>query len=204
VTGCFFGVARLGVVQTLHPCPAIAPSVGLNAKVQKVGMMTRFSVALLFAICSPSIALAGATITSADTGYSVAFPVQPKKGLTTDKGVNLVLYLVRDGDNIFASQEGFYPEIKDVQAELETDLANFVKQLDAEITSRQNADFITTAGTTLPARRFSFEGTKFAGKGIAVASGRCTCIIMVAATSVKPNGKNALNEKFLSSFKIDR
>jgi hypothetical protein len=204
VTGCFFGVARLGVVRTLHPCPAIAPSVGLNAKVRKVGMMTRFSVVLLCAIFSPSIAVAGATITSADTGYSVTFPVQPKKELSTDKGVNLALYLVRVGDNIFASQEGFYPAIKDVQVELETDLANFVKQLDSEITSRRNADFITTAGTTLPARQFSFEGTRFAGKGIAIASNRCSCIIMVAGTSVKPNGINALNEKFLASFKIDK
>ena len=167
-------------------------------------MMTRFGLVLLCAMLSPSVAFAGATITSADTGYSVTFPVQPRKELTTEKGVNLALYLVRDGDNIFASQEGFYPEIKDVQVELETDLANFVKQLDSEITSKRNADFITTAGTTLPARQFSFGGTKFAGKGIAVASGRCTCIIMVAATSIKPNGKNAPNEKFLSSFKIDK
>jgi hypothetical protein len=167
-------------------------------------MMTRFGLVLVFAIFSPSIALAGATITSADTGYSVTFPVQPKKELETEKGVNLARYLVRDGDNIFASQEGFYPAIKDVQAELETDLANFVKQLDAELTSKGNADFITTAGTTLPARHFSFDGPKFAGKGIAVSSSRCTCIIMVAAASVKPNGKNALNEKFLSSFKIDK
>jgi len=45
-------------------------------------------------------------------------PSNPRKELSTEKGVNLVLYLVRDGDNIFASQEGFYPEIKDVQAEL--------------------------------------------------------------------------------------
>ena len=167
-------------------------------------MMTRFGLVLLYAIFSPSIAVAGATITSADTGYSVTFPVQPKKELSTEKGVNLALYLVRVGDNIFASQEGFYPEIKDVQAELEADLANLVKQLDAEVTSKRNADFITTAGTPLPARQFTFEGTKFAGKGIAVASGRCTCIILVAATSVKPNGKNAPNEKFLSSFKVDK
>jgi hypothetical protein len=167
-------------------------------------MMTRFGLVLLYAILSPSVAVAGATITSADTGYSVTFPVQPRKTLTKEKGVSLALYLVRDGDNIFASQEGFYSEIKDVQAELEADLANFVKQLDSEITSKRNADFITTAGKTLRARQFSFEGTKFAGKGIAVASGRCTCIIMVAATSVKPNGKNVLNEKFLSSFKIDK
>jgi hypothetical protein len=167
-------------------------------------MMTRFGLALVSAIFFPSIAVAGATITSADTGYSVTFPVQPKKQLSTEKGVNLALYLVRDGDNIFAAQEGFYPEIKDVQAELEADLANLVKQLDAELTSKRNADFITTAGTTLPARQFSFDGPKFAGKGIAVSSGRCTCIIIVAATSVKPNGKNAPNEKFLSSFKIDK
>jgi len=169
-------------------------------------MMTRLglALALLCAICCPSIAAAGATITSADTGYSVTFPVQPKKELSTDKGVNLVLYLVRDGDNIFASQEGFYPAIKDVQAELEADLANLVKQMDSELTSKRNADFITTAGTTLPARQFSFEGAKFAGKGFAVASNRCTCVIMVVATSVKPNGKNARNEKFLSSFKIDK
>ena len=169
-------------------------------------MMTRLglALALLYAICCPSIAVAGATITSADTGYSVTFPVQPKKELSTDKGVNLVLYLVRDGDNIFASQEGFYPAINDVQAELEADLANLVKQMDSELTSKRNADFITTAGTTLPARQFSFEGTKFAGKGFAVASNRCTCVIMVVATSVKPNGKNVRNEKFLSSFKIDK
>ena len=166
--------------------------------------MTRFGLVLLYAILSPSVAVAGATITSADTGYSVTFPVQPKKELSTEKGVNLALYLVREGDNIFASQEGFYSEIKDVQAELEADLAKFVKQLDSEITFKRNADFVTTAGTTLPARQFSFEGKKFAGKGIAVASGRCTCIIMVAATSIKPNGKNVPNEKFLSSFKIDK
>jgi hypothetical protein len=167
-------------------------------------MMTRFGLVLLCAIFSPSMAVAGATITSADTGYSVTFPVQPKKELSTEKGVNLVLYLVRDGDNIFASQEGFYPAIKDVQAELEADLANFVKQLSSEITSKQNADFITTAGTNLPARHFSFDGPKFAGMGIAVASGRCTCVVIVAATSIKPNGKNARNEQFLSSFKIDK
>jgi hypothetical protein len=167
-------------------------------------MMTRFGLVLLYAILSPSVAVAGATITSADTGYSVTFPVQPRKELTTKKGLNLALYLVRDGDNIFASQEGFYSEIKDVQAELEADLAKFAKQLDSEITFKRNADFITTAGTALPARQFSFEGPKFAGKGIAVASGRCTCIIMVAATSIKPNGKNVANDKFLSSFKIDK
>ena len=167
-------------------------------------MMIRFGLALLSAIFFPSIAVAGATITSADTGYSVTFPVQPKKELSTEKGVNLALYIVRDGDNIFAAQEGFYPEIKDVQAELEADLANFVKQLDSEITSKRNADFITTAGTNLPARQFSFEGPKFAGKGIAVASNRCTCVVIAAATSIKPNGKNALNEKFLASFKIDK
>jgi hypothetical protein len=167
-------------------------------------MMTRLGLALLCVICSPSIAVAGATITSADTGYSVTFPVQPKKELSTEKGVNLALYIVRDGDNIFAAQEGFYPAIKDVQAELETDLVNFAKQLSSEITSKRNADFITTAGTTLPARQFSFDGPKFAGKGIAVASGRCSCIVMVAATSVKPNGKNAANDRFLSSFKIDK
>jgi hypothetical protein len=167
-------------------------------------MMTRFGLVLLYAILFPSVAVAGATITSADTGYSVTFPVQPRKELTTEKGVNIALYLVRDGDNIFASQEGFYPEIKDVQAELEADLANLVKQMDSQLTSKRNADFITTAGTSLPGRQFSFEGTKFAGKGIAVASGRCSCIIMAVATSVKPNGKNALNEKFLASFKIDK
>src|ERR1700722_20269584 len=112
-------------------------------------MMTRLGLALLCAIGCPSIAAAGGTITSADTGYSVTFPVQPKKELSTGKGVDLVFYLVRDGDNIFASQEGFYPAIKDVQAELEADLANLVKQMDSELTSKRNADFITTAGTAL-------------------------------------------------------
>src|ERR1700692_2358379 len=111
-------------------------------------MMTRFGLVLLYAIFSPSIAVAGATITSADTGYSVTFPVQPTKARSTEKGVTVALDLLRVGENIFASQEGFYPPIKDVQAELETDLANFVKQLDSELTSKRNADFITTAGTT--------------------------------------------------------
>jgi hypothetical protein len=127
-------------------------------------MMTRFGLVLLYAILSPSVAVAGATITSADTGYSVTFPVQPRKELTTKKGLNLALYLVREGDNIFASQEGFYSEIKDVQAELEADLAKFVKQLDSEITFKRNADFITTAGTALPARQFSFEGPNSLGR----------------------------------------
>jgi len=167
-------------------------------------MMTRSSLALLFAICVPSIAVAGATINSAGSGYSVTFPVQPKKQSSSEKGVNSTIYVVRDGDNIFASSETLYPEIKDVQSELEADLANYVKGINSKLVSERKADFITSAGTPLPARQFTFEGEKLAGKGIAVASDRCTCVVIVIAGNIKPNGENAPNEKFLSSFKIDK
>jgi hypothetical protein len=164
-------------------------------------------------LCAPIAILAAALwwaggasaevpFTSAEGGYSVSFPAQPRETVETRPDGKIFSYMVRQNDAAYGSSHVEYKSDLDVEQELQANAVNFAEALKAPVTSRRRTQFAAPSGEKLPELEFTYESDKLAGKGIVIVSGRRS--ILVAAFAFKPNDRRAAIDQFLQSFKLVR
>jgi hypothetical protein len=147
-------------------------------------------------------AAAQVPFTSAEGGYSVSFPAEPRETVETKPDGKIFSYLVRQDDAVYGSSHVDYNSDLDVEQELQSNAVNFADALHAPVTSRRRAEVATASGAKLPELEFTYESDKLAGKGIVIASGRRS--ILVTAFAFKPNDRRGAIDQFLQSFKLAR
>jgi hypothetical protein len=140
--------------------------------------------------------------TSAQGGYSVSFPAEPRETVETKPEAKISSYIVRKDDTVYGSSHVEYNSDLDIEQELQANAVNFAEALQAPVASRRRSQMTAASGEKLPALEFTYESDKLAGKGIVVVSGRRS--ILVTAFAFKPNDRRTAIDQFLQSFKLTR
>jgi hypothetical protein len=157
-----------------------------------------FTAALLL----PAGVAAQVPFTSAEGGYSISFPAEPRETVETKPEAKIFSYIVRQDDAVYGSSHVEYNSDLDVEQELQANAVNFAAALQAPVTSRRRTELTAASGTKLPELEFTYESDKLAGKGMVIVSGRRS--ILVTAFAVKPNDRRTAVDRFLHSFKLAR
>jgi len=166
------------------------------------GALRFASLAILAATLLPAGAAAQVPFTSAEGGYSISFPAEPRETAETKPEGKIFSYIVRQDDAVYGSSHVEYNSELDVEAELQSNAVNFAEAVKAPVTSRRRTQFTAASGEKLPELEFAYESDKLAGKGIVIVSGRRS--IMAAAFAFKPNDRRAAIDQFLQSFTLAR
>ena len=147
-------------------------------------------------------ACAQVPFTSAQGGYSILFPAEPRETVETKPDAKIFNYMVRQGDTVYGSSHVEYNADLDVEQELQANAVNFADAVKAPVTSRRRTQVGTASGEKLPELEFTYESDKLAGKGVVIMSGRRS--ILVTAFALKPNDRRAAIDQFLQSLKLAR
>jgi hypothetical protein len=139
---------------------------------------------------------------SAQGGYAVSFPAEPRETVETKPEGKIFSYIVRQPDVVFGSSHAEYNSDLDVEQELQANALNFADAVKASVTSRRRTEITGGNGEKLPELEFSYESDKVSGKGIVIVSSRRS--ILVTAFALKPNDRRAAVDRFLQSFKLVR
>ena len=164
----------------------------------------RFAPLAILAAALLPVAGASAQVpfTSAEGGYSVSFPAEPRQTAATKPAGKIFSYTVRHDDAVYGSSHVEYNSELDIEQELQANAVNFADAVKAPLTSRRRTQFTAASGEKLPELEFTYESDKLAGKGLVIVSGRRS--IMAAAFAFKPNDRRAAIDQFLQSFKLAR
>jgi hypothetical protein len=155
------------------------------------------AIALLLA----ARAVAGAPSSPLEGGYSIAFPAQPTEQKTSQLQSRSTLYALLHNGTLYMSGYTQYDFNVAVDGELQADVDNFAKPLEATVTARERTEFTAAGGRRMPALDFSYEGPQIAGQGRVILTGPRT-VVMVVAGSVKPADRKAEVDAFLKSLAI--
>jgi hypothetical protein len=159
-------------------------------------------LAILAAALLPLAASAQIPFTSAEGGYSVSFPAEPRQTAAAKPEGRIFSYTVRHDDTVYGSSHVEYNSELDIEQELQANAVNFADAVKAPLTSRRRTQFTAASGEKLPELEFTYESDKLAGKGLVIVSGRRS--IMAAAFAFKPSDRRAAIDEFLQSFKLAR
>jgi len=164
----------------------------------------RFAPLAILAAALLPVAGASAQVpfTSAEGGYSISFPAEPRETAETKPEGKIFSYTVRHDDAVYGSSHVEYNSELDIEQELQANAVNFADAVKAPLTSRRRTQFTAASGEKLPELEFTYESDKLAGKGLVIVSGRRS--IMAAAFAFKPNDRRAAIDQFLQSFKLAR
>ena len=167
------------------------------------GTLRFASLAILAATLLPAAsASTQVPFTSAEGGYSISFPAEPRETVETKPEAKIFSYIVRQDDAIYGSSHVEYNSELDVEAELQSNAVNFAEAVKAPVTSRRRTQFTAASGEKRPELEFTYESDKLAGKAIVIVSGRRS--IMAAAFALKPNDRRSAIDQFLQSFTLAR
>ena len=138
--------------------------------------------------------------TSADGGYSIAFPAGPQEQVNEDDKARTVLNALNHDNGYYAVVHVDNKIDLKLNDELEGNISKFTEQINAPTQLRRKKKVVRGPGDELPAEEFTFESEELVGKGIVIVDGRRT--YMVAAFSVKPHDRKAAVDRFIKSFKF--
>src|SRR5207249_4811591 len=133
------------------------------------------------ALFLPAGASAQVPFTSAQGGYFVSFPAEPRETVETKPEGKIFSYIVRQNDAVYGSSHVDYNSDLDVEQELQANALNFADAVKAPVTSRRRAEVTAGTGAKLPELEFTYESDKLAGKGIVVVSGRRSILVTAFA-----------------------
>ena len=162
----------------------------------------RIALAMVAVALLPGGTSAQVPFTSAQGGYSVSFPAEPRETVETKPEAKIFSYIVRQNDAVYGSSHVDYNSDLDAEQELQANALNFADAVKAPVTSRRRAEVTAGTGAKLPELEFTYESDKLAGKGIVVVSGRRS--ILVTAFALKPHDRRGAIDQFLQSFKLAR
>ena len=133
----------------------------------------------------PLLLSAGASaqvpFTSAQGGYSVSFPAEPRETVETKPDAKIFSYIVRQNDAVYGSSHVDYNSDLDAEQELQANAQNFADALKAPVTSRRGHGSRQPRGLAVSAdSRVGRAGSGCGGGGwpayrIEVPAGRCDC-----------------------------
>jgi hypothetical protein len=156
-----------------------------------------FAAALLFA--AAVAALSPNVYGSVAGDYSVSFPSSPQENIQSTDTYRIVSHALREDNVIYIVAHGDFVVPPPADLELDANIENYVKELHAQVLSRAPLA-IGRGDKSLPAKQFTYESDRVAGKGIVVVDGKSSYI--AAASSVKPNNREAAVNAFVSSFML--
>jgi hypothetical protein len=155
------------------------------------------AAALLFAAGGAALSLDVYTSVAGD--YSVNFPAPPEENTQSTDNYRIVSHAVRADEVIYIVAHGDFVVPPPVELELDANIDNYVKELNAQVLSRGTLAF-ARGDKPLPAKQFTYDGERLSGRGIVVMDGKSSYI--VAATALKPNNREAAVNAFVNSFTL--
>jgi hypothetical protein len=159
-----------------------------------------FALLLALLIAAAGAAAAPHQFSSADGGYTVAFPAMPQEQITQEDNARTVLNALNHDNGYYAVVHVDHAFAVNTNDELEENIAKFCKQIGAPTQMRRKRKFAKGGGEQLPAEEFTFESEELVGKGIVMVEGQRT--YMAVAFGVKPTNRKAAVDRFIASFKF--
>ena len=156
-----------------------------------------FAAALLFA--AAGAALSPDVYPSVAGDYSVSFPSPPQENVQTTPAYRIVTHVVKDNDVIYIVAHGDFEVALRADLELDANIDNYVKELNASVASRGPLTF-GRGDKTLPAKQFTYQSERLTGKGIVVVDDKGS--YLAAATAIRPDNHDAAVNAFVSSFRL--
>jgi len=120
--------------------------------------------------------------------------------VNTGSNYRIVSHTLKAGDVIYIVAHGDFTEPVKAEIELDANISNYVNEISgSHLTSRESLAF-ARGDRALPAKQFTYDGTRASGKGIVVVDGKSS--YLVAAAVVKPYNRDKAVNAFLASFKL--